>query len=80
MFNLMHLVMLYAVIALAVAFVCNSIAIIIIARRLKPRGMSYKDLKRDLKSASAVQDVLRRNAAAGAKMSENYCNNWSLYD
>lgn len=74
----MHLVMLYALIALAVVCICNSIAIICLSRRLRSRGMSYQDLKRYLKSASAVQDFMQRNAAAGAKMSENYRQNWNL--
>lgn len=48
----MHLVMLYAIIALAVACLCNTIAIVVLSRRPKPRGMSYSLMKRTLPSSS----------------------------
>lgn len=68
MFNLMHLVMLYALIVLAVACLCNTIAIVVLSRRSKPRGMSYSDLKRSMD----VQQSMQRAAGAGSRMSDHY--------
>lgn len=61
----MHLVMLYALIALAVACLCNTIAIVVLSRRLKPRGMSYQDISRTLAK-------MRDDNARITRMSEQY--------